>query len=156
MPPAVEPIRERIIEAVRARLATLAAGGTYWYTPGEVGRDWKLAEECQDLAQDRPYYGVVGGLEEPKDADNRDVHELLTVLIVGWIADSENRDRAVNRALADLIVATYTDETWGLGPAVLYTEVGRREPEHAALLARPFGYFELELKVHYDRARTAA
>ena len=59
MPPSAEPIREQILDAVKTRLAALTTGSTYWFTPGEVSRDWKNYDEPTGY----PFYGVIEGVQ---------------------------------------------------------------------------------------------
>ncbi len=148
MPPSAEPIREQILAAVAVRLAAITAGSTYWATPGEVGRDWKNFDEPKGY----PFYGVIEGVEEPDGEDNVDVHEVFTVLVIGWVK-GEDRRTLVNRAIGDIKTAIYTDETWSA--LAIWTEAPSVVTDEAALVAKPFGYFELTMKVHYDRARAA-
>ena len=146
MPPA-EPIREQILAAVHTRLSGLTANGTYWYTPGEVARDCKNFDEPRGF----PFYGVIEGQEAPDGEDNDDVHEVLTVIVVGWIKNQENRRIVLNRAIGDVKKAIFTDETWG--DLAIWTEAPTVITDEAALVAKPFGYFELTMQIHYDRTR---
>lgn len=148
-----EPYSEQLRAKVVARLAAIASGATYHYTPGEVGPDWKDVEECQDLAAGAPYYGVVDGLETRPRLTFTKVNPTLDLIVVVWVLDTENRRRALRRAIADVITAVYTDETWdGLA---LATDVLEINTDQAALVAKPHAYGEVLLRIEYERDRTA-
>lgn len=151
---ATEPIREQILAAVKSRLAGITAGATYWFTPGDVVRDWKNYDEAEELAKDRPVYGVIEGVERRPSTTYTQVKAVLTVIVIGWVMDEENRRVAVNRAIADVIRALYQDEEWsGLALVTRVTEIATDE---AAVVARPHAYFELTAEIEYVVARTAA
>lgn len=158
MPTPAEPIREQIVAAVAARLATLTAGAVYWYTPAEVRRDWVgFAEAKASLAH--PTYCVIEGPEEGDPdggATAQYIFQVLTVIVAGWVMDQSDRRRAVNRAIGDVTVAVAQDVTWGLAGVVLMTNRLTVKTDEAALFAPPYAYFEMELGVHYVRARSAA
>ena len=156
MPPAAEPIREQIIAAIVTRLEGITAGSDFWYTPGEVSRDWKSYQEVLGF----PFYGVIDGDESTQEQTNCEVTETFNVIIVGWLKD-DNRRRAVNRAIADLKVAIFSTVISASGHTLGVTEVVRSlapstVTDEAALVAKPFGYFEFRLPVEYDRQRSAA
>lgn len=148
MPPS-EPITEQLIDAIVARLQGITAGADYWYTPGEVARDWKNYPEVRGF----PFYGVIDGEQRGEDLTNVEIEETFFVTIVGWIKDTTDRRQAVRRALADVTKALHSDDTFG-GLAQRMLAPGSVSDE-AALVAKPFAYFELTVPIVYDRARTA-
>lgn len=154
MPPAAEPLREQLLAAVTARLAALTAGTTYWFTPAEATRDWKSWEETKAEAG-KPGYGIIEGKEIQEDLTNTEVHVTHDVTVTGWIKEDQNRRTALNRAIADIVKAIYTDETWGLPVTAAWTNVVEIVTDEAALQSQGFAYFELTARVHYDRARTS-
>lgn len=143
----IDPLREQLLAAVAARLSTLTADGTTWYMPGEVSRDWKNFDEAKGF----PCYGVIEGPEEPDGEDNDQVHEVLTVTVVGWVKAPSDRRIVLNRAIGDVKRAIYLDETWG--GLALWTAAPRVETDEATIEAKPFAYFELTMAIHYDRPR---
>lgn len=146
---ATEPIRERLVTAVQQRLASITAGATYWYTPGEVGRDWRHFQEVRAT----PFYAVIEGPSEAEPTTlASQVRETQTVIVVGWIKDTSNRRQALNRAIGDVIRAIYVDETWG--GLALVTRPPSVITDEAAVVAQPWGYFELTMQIEYLRHRT--
>lgn len=151
---ASEPIREQLITKVKDRLAAITAGATFWFTPGDVVRDWKNYDEAEELAKDRPVYGVIEGVERRPASTYTQIKAVLTVIIIGWVMDEENRRIAMNRAIADVIRALYQDEEWnGLALVTRVTEIATDE---AAVVAKPHAYFELTAEIEYMVARTGA
>ena len=148
MPPA-EPIAEQILDAVVTRLSGITANSTYWFTPGEVERDWKNFNEVRAF----PYYGVIEGQQQPARKSYTQVEEVLSVIIIGWIKDTENRRRAVRRAIGDVKKAIFTDDTWG--GLALATDPPSVETDEASLVAKPYAYFELTAPIRYLRAEGA-
>lgn len=145
-----DPIDEQILAKIKTRLSAIAAGATYFYTPGEVSRDWKNWDEVRGF----PFYGVIEGeLQRPADTFTT-VDVILPVTIVGWVKSDQDRRIVLNRAAADVIRALYTDETWG--GLALITKVLRRPTDEAAVVAKPHAYFELALQIEYQLDRTAA
>ena len=145
-----EPIDEQILGKVAARLGAITAGATYFYTPGEVARDWKNWDEVRSF----PFYGIIEGELSRKEDTYTMVDVILPVTIVGWVKHESTRRSALNRAAADVIRAIYTDETWG--GLALITKVLRRSTDEAAVVAKPHAYFELALQIEYQLARTEA
>jgi YHS domain-containing protein len=145
----VDPIDEQILDRVRARLAAIVTGDTYFYSPGETARDWKNWDEVKSF----PFYGVIEGRRgRPIDTFTK-VEAQLTVTIVGWIKHDANRRVVLNRAIADVIRAVYTDETWG--GLALITDVPEIVTDEAAVVAKPHAYFEITLRIDYMLDRTA-
>lgn len=151
---ASEPIREQLLAKVRDRLAAIAAGATYWFTPGEVARDYKHYEECQDLAKDKPFYGVIEGDETKSGFTYPNIQAELKVVIVGWVVDEAARRIAVNRAIGDVLRACFSDEKWDALALETKDAVTIRTDE-ATWAAKPYAYFEVELTIVYVHARTA-
>jgi hypothetical protein len=150
MPPS-EPIRQQLIAKIVTRLQGIAAGGTYWYTPCEVAQDWRSFTEIPKLAQDRPFYGVIEGDENNEyNTFGPTISTKLIVIIVGWITDQKDRRRALNRAIGDVQKAIFSDAEW-TGSA-FNTRPVRVSNDEAALVAKPFGYFELEMEIEYIHA----
>lgn len=146
----VDPIDEQILAAIEARLKGIVKGDTFFYTPGEVARDWKNFDEVRSF----PFYGVIEGeLKRPEDTFTT-VDVTLPVTIVGWVKSDQNRRIVLNRAAADVIRAIYTDESWG--GLALITKVLSRATDEAAAVAKPHAYFELALQIEYQLDRTAA
>jgi hypothetical protein len=146
MPPTEEPIREQILAEVAARYAALKANGVFWFTPGEVGRDWKNFDEVQAF----PFYGVIEGQATPQEeASQEDELHGLDVTTVIWVRDDEARRTVLNRAIADVVRAAELDDTWD-GLAVR-TELLRIITDEAALVAKPFAYAEVTHRVDYYR-----
>jgi hypothetical protein len=146
----VDPIDEQILARVAERLSAIQAGATYFYTPGEVARDWKNWDEVRSW----PFYGVIEGELSRAETTMTTVEVTLPVTIVGWVRSDDARRTVLNRACADVIRAIYTDESWG--GLALITKVTRRATDEAALVAKPHGYFELMLEILYHLDRTAA
>lgn len=148
-----EPIDEQILQRIETRLKALTAGVSYFFTPGDVSRDWKNFDEVRAF----PFYGVIEGELQRAEDTYTMIDVTLPVTIVGWVNGDTmrlNRRIAINRAAADLIRAIYTDETWG--GLALITKVLRRPTDEAAVVARPHGYFELALQIEYQLDRTQA
>src|SRR2546422_422684 len=106
---ASEPLREQLLAAVQARLAAIAAGATYWYTPAEVARDWKNFDQVAGF----PFYGVIEGEEVTEPLAYKEIAARLRVIIVGWVRDEQSRRVVLNRAVGDVQRACFSDETWG-------------------------------------------
>lgn len=149
MPSPSEPRTEQLIDAIVARLGAITAGATYWYTPGEVARDWKNYSEITGF----PFYGVIDGEQHGDELTNMEIQETFTVIIVGWIKDTTDRRQAVRRAIADVMKAVHSDDTWG--DLALRTLAPFSTTDQSALVAKPYGYFELSVPIVYDRVRTA-
>jgi hypothetical protein len=145
-----EPKAEQILEAVRARVASIVAGATYWYTPGEVSRDWKDASEVNSF----PFYGVIEGALERNEKTMTQIEERLNVIIVGWVSGTSDVSRRtlLNRCASDLIKAIYADHSWG--GLALWSRVVSVETDEATIIAKPFGYFELTMETFWVGART--
>lgn len=145
----IDPIDEQILAKVAARLKSLTAGATYFYTPGEVARDWKNWDEINAF----PFYGVIEGRRvRPADTFTT-IDARLTVTIVGWVKHDALRRTVLNRAVADVIRACYTDESWdGLALITTVTEIVTDE---AAVVAKPHAYFEITLQIESHLDRTA-
>jgi hypothetical protein len=151
MPPA-EPMPQRLVEAVLARLQAIEAGAVYWYKPDEVLTDSiQFTDMKGSLA-----YAVLGGPEAPASEDNGDVHEGLLMTIKGWVKadDQLGRLTVLRRCIGDLRVAIATDESWG-GLAI-WTAAPAVQVTDPSELEKPFAHFELTFTIHYDRLRTAA
>jgi len=144
-----DPVDEQILAAIEARLKGLAKGSTYFYTPGEVARDWKNFDEVRAF----PFYGVIEGELKRTEDTFTTVDVTLPVTIVGWVKSDQDRRVVLNRAAADVIRAIYTDETWG--GLALITKVLSRATDEAAAAAKPHAYFELALQIEYQLDRTA-
>ncbi len=149
----VEPRDEQILAAIDARLKAIVKGDTYFFTPGEVSRDWKNFDEVKSF----PFYGIIEGELQRKEDTYLKVDVVLPVTIVGWVNGDKqglNRRIALNRCAADVIRAIYVDEEWsGLA---LITKVLRRPTDEAFAYAKPHAYFELALQIEYQLDRTAA
>lgn len=145
-----EPIDEQILAAIETRLKGIVKGDTYFYTPGEVARDWKNFDEVRSF----PFYGVIEGeLKRTEDTFTK-VDAVLPVTIVGWVKSDQDRRIVLNRAAADVIRAIYADESWG--GLALITKVLSRATDEAAAVAKPHAYFEMALQIEYHLDRTAA
>lgn len=148
----VDPIDEQILAKIATRLGAIVSGATYFYTPGEVARDWKNWDEVKRF----PFYGVIEGARVRTEDTYTKVETTLTAHIVGWVNGDKmgvSRRIAVNRAIADVIRAIYTDESWdGL---VLITQVPEIATDEAAVAANPYAYFEIKLSIDYQLDRTA-
>lgn len=145
-----DPIDEQILTKIQARLAGLTSGATYFYTPGEVLRDWKNWDEVRSF----PFYGVIEGRRTRPIDTFTAVAAQLTVTIVGWIKSESNRRSVLNRAIADVIRAVYVDESWDA--LALITKVPEIVTDEAAVVAKPHAYFELTLEIEYQLDRTQA
>jgi len=146
MPP-TDPITEQLVEKIVARLEAIQEGETYWYTPLEVARDYKFHTDVKGF----PFYGVIDDEKAAEGEDNQDIHDLFTVTIVGWVKSDQDRRLTVRRAISDVERAIYSDETWdGLA---IWTEYPSTRTDRAALIAKPFAYFEMTLAIHYDHGR---
>jgi hypothetical protein len=143
---ATEPVREQILAAVRTRLAAIVTGATYWYTPVEVARDWKNFDEAPGF----PFYGVIEGQEVTEAFAYKQIRATLRVILIGWVRDDQNRRIVLNRAVADVQRAVFSEESWG-GLALETKPVSIRSDE-AALVAKPYAYFEVEMDVVYVHA----
>jgi hypothetical protein len=145
MPPS-DPKRQAIIDAIVARLAAITAGATYFFTP-EVGVDYRHHSEITKF----PYYGVIEG-DEMNDflAMTPQIKTTLSVSIVGWVSDAEDRRKALNRAVADVQRAIVSDDTWG--GIAFETRPLSVITDEATLFAKPFAYFEINIQVvwHHD------
>jgi len=146
----VDPIDEQILAKIATRLKMLDAGVTYFYTPGEVARDWKNWDEVTTF----PFYGVIEGRRARPIDTYTTVTAELTVTIVGWVKHDQERRTVLNRAIADVIRAVYTDESWG--GLALITKVAEIVTDEAAVVAKPHAYFELTLAIDYTVDRAAA
>jgi hypothetical protein len=145
----IDPTDEQILAKVAARLSGFVAGDTYFYTPGEVGRDWKNWDEVKSF----PFYGVIEGRRARTIDTFTKIEAQLSVIIMGWVKHDANRRVVLNRAIADVIRAVYTDETWG--GLALITDVPEIATDEAAVVAKPHAYFELTLRIDYLLDRTA-
>ncbi len=149
-----EPIREQLIAAIEARLKAITAGATYFFTPCEVGRDWKNFNELPNLAPKRPYYAVLDGRETRPPSTFTQIKATFSPTIIGWVKHDTDRRKHVNEAIADVIRSIYTDEEWaGLA---LVTNVTEIITDEAALVAKPYAYFEVTLQIEYMVDRSAA
>lgn len=144
-----DPIDEQILDKIATRLKALVAGTLYFYTPGEVARDWKNWDEITSF----PFYGVIEGRRaRPIDTYTK-IDAELTVTIVGWVKHEAQRRTVLNRAVADVIRAVYVDESWdGLA---LITKVTEIVTDEAAVVAKPHAYCEITLQIEYQLDRTA-
>lgn len=149
MPPA-DPKDEQILQAIEARLKAIVQGATFFYTPGEVFRDWKNWDEVRSF----PYYGIIEGELQRQEDTFTKVDVILPVTIVGWVRHDTTRRVVLNRASADVIRAIYQDESWG--GLALITKVLRRPTDEAAAISKPHAYFELSLQIEYQLDRMAA
>lgn len=143
---AVESREEQIVSAMVARYRAITAGTTYWYTPSTVLRDWRTAEELTAY----PAYSVIEGELQRTPLTLTTDRITLPVTVVGWVHGERlqvSRRVALTRCVADLLRATYQDETWG--GLALVTRVARRVTDEGALVTQPLGYLELELQVLY-------
>lgn len=147
---ATDPIDEQILAKVKTRLAALTAGSTYFYTPGEVSRDWKNWDEVKSF----PFYGVIEGRRVRQIDTFTKIDAQLTVTIVGWVRSDSDRRTVLNRAIADVIRSVYADETWD--SLALITKVNEIVTDEAAVVAKPHAYFEITLQIDYQLDRTAA
>ena len=145
-----DPIDEQILAAIKTRLAALTTGATYFYTPGEVLRDWKNFDEVKAF----PFYGIIEGELKREEGTFSKVAVTLPVTIVGWVRHETDRRSVMNKAAADVIRSIYTDETWG--GLALITKVLGRATDEAAVAAKPYAYFEISLQIEYIIDRTAA
>lgn len=145
----IDPIDEQILAKIDARLKALVAGATYFYTPGDVARDWKNWDEVKGF----PFYGVIEGRRaRPIDTFTM-VTARLAVTIVGWVKSDAQRRIVLNRAIADVVRACYADESWdGLALITTVTEIVTDE---AAVVAKPHAYFEVTLQIEYQVLRGA-
>jgi hypothetical protein len=145
-----DPIDEQILAQIQARLQAMVSGDLYFYSPGEVSRDWSNWDEVKSF----PFYGVIEGRRTRSIDTYTTVTATLTVTIVGWVRHETERRIALNRAVADVIRAVYQDESWsGLALITAVTEIVTDE---AAVAAKPYAYFELTLAIDYQLDRTAA
>lgn len=145
-----DPIDEQILQAIKTRLSGIAKGATYFFTPGEVSRDWKNFDEVKTF----PFYGIIEGTLVRAESTYTTVMVTLPVIIVGWVRHETDRRSVLNRAVADLIRAIYIDETWG--GLALITKVTSRISDEATVSAKPHAYFELNLQIEYQIDRAAA
>ncbi len=144
-----DPIDEQILQKIEARLKAIVAGAAYFYTPMDVGRDWKNWDEARGF----PCYGVIEGRRaRPIDTFTK-IDAQLTVIIIGWVKHDSERRIHLNRAIADVVRAVYTDESWG--GLALITKVTEIVTDEAAVVAKPHAYFELTLAIEYQLDRTA-
>lgn len=58
MPPATEPVREQVKQAILARLQTIAEGPDYWYTPSLVTRVLLSLDQYTARLQTGPVLGL--------------------------------------------------------------------------------------------------
>lgn len=148
----VDPIDEQILAKIATRLAAIVTGATFFFTPGEVARDWKNWDEVKSF----PFYGVIEGTRVRTEDTYTKVETNLTAHIVGWVNGDKmglSRRIAVNRAIADVVRAIYADESWdGLA---LITTVPEIATDEAAVAAKPYAYFEMKLSIDYQLDRTA-
>lgn len=144
-----DPIDEQILAKVAARLNAITTGATYFYTPGEVARDWKNWDEVKSF----PFYGVIEGRRARTIDTYTKIDAQLTVTIVGWVRHDAQRRTVLNRAIADVIRAIYTDESWD--NLALITKVTEIATDEAAVVAKPHAYFEITLAIEYQLDRTA-
>ena len=151
----VDPIDEQILAKIAARLKAITAGTIYFYTPGEVARDWKNWEELTSF----PFYGVIEGKRDRLIDTFTKIDVALTVTIVGWVKSEADRRTVLNRAIADVIQAIYAanggveGESWG--GLALITNVTQIVTDEAAVVAKPHAYFEITLSIQYQLDRTA-
>jgi hypothetical protein len=138
-----EPRDEQIAQAIVQRLRSLTAGTTYWYTPGEVERDWRMYDEVRRW----PWYGVLDGELVRAQGTYRDVSVTASYTIAVWVRAEKDRRTVLARCCADIIRAVYTDETWG--GLAMRTRVTRRVTDDGAAVARPYAYAEVQLEVDY-------
>lgn len=145
-----DPVDEQILQKIETRLKAIDAGATYFYTPGEVARDWKNWDEINAC----PFYGVIEGRRERPIDTYTTIEARMTVTIVGWVKHDAQRRIVLNRAIADVIRSVYVDESWG--GLALITKVTEIITDEAAVVAKPHAYFELTLAIDYQLDRTAA
>ena len=142
-----DPIDEQILAKIAARLAGITKGEVYFYTPGEVARDWKNWDQVNAF----PFYGVIEGRRTLPIDTFTTIAAQLTVTIVGWVKSDAHRRIELNRAIADVIRACYADESWsGLA---LITKVPEIVTDEAAAAAKPHAYFEGTLQIEYQLDR---
>lgn len=146
----VESLREQIVARVFSRISSITSGGTYFFTP-EVARDWKSFEDIRRS----PSYGIVEGTETSPSKTFTHVKSALKIMIVGWLkSTSLARRTELNRAIADVRRAVYTDESWG--GLALVTHLREVRVDDAPVVGQPFGFFEIELEIEYMHLRTVA
>lgn len=148
------PRVEQLLTLVMARLAQLQAGPSAWYTPGEIGRDWKSQDEVRSF----PFYGVIEGTNRPAEGATHSGGTLLeqTVIVVIWVnedkiawgTEPKNRRTAIVRACADVVRAL--SAAWDPGVDWL---IGVFAPsivtDEAALVAKPYAYAEVTVTFRY-------
>lgn len=151
---ASESLSEQIVDAITARLSALTAGATYWFTPSEVTRTWKIPPEAPKLARDRPSYAVIAGEEASPPGTYTFDRTMLPIKLIVWVEEPGDRQQALNRAIADIRVAIGSDITWsGLA---MDTEITAVRRDDAPVSGQPFAYAVMELNVMYMHVRTAA
>jgi hypothetical protein len=146
---------EQLLARAVAQLGAIKAGAEYWYTPGEVSRDWKNYDEVQGW----PFYGVIEGRTAPAaGADTQDGGGLMeqTLIVVAWVnedkipwgAGGKSRRVAIQRAAADVVRALTA--RWPHRDEWLH-DVSRPsiETDEAALVAKPYAYAEVTLTYRY-------
>jgi len=115
MPPAVEPVSERLDAAIKARLLLIVAGSTYWHTVRNVTRG-TMPTTWEDLA---PFVHLEDVREGQNHRENTVVQrsrrlDLVMVVPCERTADQPDLPATLaHRALADLEVAIWADLTWG-------------------------------------------
>ncbi len=145
---------EQLLGLAAGKLAALKAGDDVWYTPGEIGRDWKQFDEVKAF----PFYGVIEGGTAPVGDDTQDGGGVLeqTVIVViwvhedkiAWIQEEKNRRVALLRSCQDVVRAI--TQHWHNGPDWLM-DVSRPSviTDEATLLAKPFAYGEVTVRFRY-------
>lgn len=143
-----DPQRRALVDAILDRLAAIRAGATYFATPAEVTGDFKGLPELIGF----PTYCVVSGDETPEELTNGEIQEALEVSIAIWVSDDQDRRLALDRAIADVKRAIFTDDD--LGGLALTVRHGLVRTDEAMLFAKPIAYGEVTLTVVYDHARS--
>lgn len=140
---------ERLLVAIQTRLAGIEAGTSYFFTPSEVTRDWVGFHEAKGY----PTYCVIEGQREPYELEQLTMGTCgsrLGLYIVGLISDDTARRTTLNRCIADVCRALFTDQTFG--GLALWLRQPTIKTDEAALFAKPFAYFELTTAAYYVHA----
>lgn len=110
MPPPYEPVSERILEALVARLQSIQAGADYWYTIGTIVR---LSKFDTALPKMPAITFQVADDTEDDSTTNGYITGQLRVVLGLHIIDNVNPALAVERLLADVKRAVRVDFSLG-------------------------------------------
>ena len=152
MPPALVPIRDRIKDALVARLYTIKEGGDYWTTPALVTRQLLAIDQYKTELATGPVLGVMRGSGSTLEqiAQPAEFEHGLVVSVWGYVrgTDLAPADPALER-LWDDVARCLLQETTLAGLVRDIRPTGTLDTDDGAL--EPHGFFAQDWLVTADQ-----